>query len=188
MTRSPHRTRPDRPNRRSARRVATRPIPAPAALARPHSTGSVKSLATPASIGYGPAADNLSPQPDGMYERASRHPSPPHPCAPQNPALCAKGINASPPTTRRPIRQGECSETGSAVTGNPGTPCDEHRAIFVAAAGSGGRPHSNDEMRPPNSSHPNTTGYQLVLTSDLTTRAARVLALPGCDLRRSRYA
>lgn len=31
-------------------------------------------------------------------------------------------------------------ETGSAVTGNPGTPCYEHRAIFVAAAGSDGRP------------------------------------------------
>jgi hypothetical protein len=29
-----------------------------------------------------------------------------------------------------------CGETGSAVTGNPGTPCDEHRAIFVSAAGS----------------------------------------------------
>ncbi len=43
---------------------------------------------------------------------------------------------------------------------NPGTPCDEHRAIFVATAGSDGRPYSNDEMRPPNSSHPNTTGYQ----------------------------
>jgi len=42
-----------------------------------------------------------------------------------------------------------CGETGSAVTGNPGTPCDEHRAIFVAAAGSDGRPHSNDETRPP---------------------------------------
>ena len=51
-------------------------------------------------------------------------------------------------------------ETGSASTGNPGTPCDERRAIFVAAAGSDGRPHSNDETRPPNSSHPNTTGYQ----------------------------
>ena len=54
-----------------------------------------------------------------------------------------------------------CGETGSAVTGNPGTPCDEHRAIFVAAAGSDGRPHSNDETRPPDSSHPDTTGYQL---------------------------
>ena len=53
-------------------------------------------------------------------------------------------------------------ETGSAVTGNPGTPCDEHRAIFVATAGSDGRPYSNDETRPPNSSHPNTMGYQLV--------------------------
>jgi hypothetical protein len=54
-----------------------------------------------------------------------------------------------------------CGETGSAVTGNPGTLCDEHRAIFVAAAGSDGRPHSNDETWPPNSSHPDTTGYQL---------------------------
>src|SRR2546430_8775290 len=52
-------------------------------------------------------------------------------------------------------------ETGSPATGNPGTPCYEHRAIFVAAAGSDGRPHSNDGPRPPNSSHSNTTGYQL---------------------------
>jgi hypothetical protein len=57
-----------------------------------------------------------------------------------------------------PIRQR--GETGSKVTGKPGTPYYEHHAIFMAAAGSDGRPHPNDETRPPNSSHLNTTGYQ----------------------------
>jgi len=71
--------------------------------------------------------------------------------------MCSFSISA-PSTARRTESAG--GETGSAATANPGIPCYEHRAIFVAAAGSDGRPHSNDETRPPNSSHPNTTGYQ----------------------------
>ena len=63
------------------------------------------------------------------------------------------------------------------MTGNPGTPCDERRAIFVAAAGSDGRPRSNDETRPPNSSHLNTTGYQFAREFSLTEGAAGELAV-----------
>jgi hypothetical protein len=71
----------------------------------------------------------------------------------QKSPLCGR---SAPPTSRDAAihtRQGSiCGETGSAMAGNPGIPGNEHRVIFVAAAGSGGRPHSNDETRLPASS------------------------------------
>lgn len=71
-------------------------------------------------------------------------------------------------------------ETGSAVTANPGTLCDEHRVTFLAASGQvrfgdnltpTTRCHSERSLHrglqrgSANSSHPNTTGYQLSAVS-----------------------
>jgi hypothetical protein len=58
-------------------------------------------------------------------------------------------------------------------------------AVCAAAAGSDGRPHSNDETRPPNSSHPNTTGYQFRREFGPTDPTDLDLAAmePACDRR-----